>query len=87
MFPYIWAVGLGKISGPPRGSNESVPSLGSQFPGLGGTPEKRHETRENITNVYSVQYRPTEMGKNWTESYTNTYNKNHFHKHSAILVK
>ena len=50
MHPYTWAVGLGQIQGPRPGSSGSVTSLGgggSQFPDLGGTPEKRHETFRN----------------------------------------
>ena len=50
MLPSTWAAGLVKIWGPPQGGSGSVTSLGesSQFPGLGSTPEKKHETSQEF---------------------------------------
>ena len=52
MVSYTWAVGIGKFQTLPVMSSGGG---GSQFPGLGGTPEKRHETCQNsgimVSNV------------------------------------
>ena len=65
MLIYTWAVGLGKFSGTPRGSSGYVMSWrgrGSKFPGLGSTPEKRHETcqYEGICGKYEKARRKYE---------------------------